>query len=361
MRRQPFFRRTGFTLIELLVVIAIIGVLVALLLPAVQQAREAARRTQCKNNLKQLGLALHNYHDASNQFPIGTLHIGPVTSSNPEWVSIHQMLLAYIDQTAIYNALASLPADPGAIGAQPTATGWGIGPPWHANASWVASPVNGVVVPVFTCPTDPGEKVNSHGPNLCWGQGGPGTGPCTGPKLFLTNYLGIFHGLNDGDFKYPPGHPSYNAATQPANRRATFGLNHGAKIRDMSDGTSNTMVMAEYLTGVENDARGYPWLARAGFQLMYVTQTPNSKNPEVLIGWQGILCSPSSNLPQRNLPCIADPGGCDPCFASPRSMHTGGVHGLLGDGSVRFISENISLATFQNLGFVQDGQILGDF
>ncbi len=354
-------RKLGFTLIELLVVISIIAVLIALLLPAVQQAREAARRTQCKNNMKQLGLALHNYHDTSGQFPIGTLHIGFITSSNPEWVSIHQMLLPYVDQAAMYNVLASLPVDPAATHMQPMASGWGIGPPWTANNSWVNSAVNGKSIPAFLCPTDPGEAINSHGPNLCWGQGGAGSGPCTGPKLFQSNYLGIFHGLKDGDFKYPPGHPSYNPATQPANQQAAFGYNYGAKMRDIVDGSSNTIVMSEYLRGVPSDARGYVWLARAGFQLMYTTQTPNSRNPEVLIGWQGILCNSNSNLPLQNLPCIADPGGCDNCFASPRSRHTGGVHALMADGAVRFIGDNINLATFQNLGFIADGQVLGEF
>jgi hypothetical protein len=128
-------------------------------------------------------------------------------------------------------------------------------------------------------------------------------------------------------------------------------------------------MMGEYVLGTPNDARGYVWLARAGFQLMYMTQTPNSPNPEILIGWRGILCNNSSGevgtageaAMGGRLRCVADPGGCDNCFASSKSYHTGGVQVVHGDGSVRFISQNINLDTWRNLGFIQDGNVVGAF
>ncbi|MCA9156670.1 MAG: DUF1559 domain-containing protein [Planctomycetales bacterium] len=363
--------KSAFTLVELLVVIAIIGILVGLLLPAVQAAREAARRMQCSNNLKQLGLALHNYHDTHRRFPIGTRHDpGFITSSRPEWVSIHQQILPYIEQSNTANLLAGMTADP--TNAEPFRTGWSMNPPWHAPASWLRSGLVGLVIPGFVCPSDPGEPVNNHCPGTdsgvsaggLWGQAGS-----EGVRLFQSSYLGIYHGLNDGGFKYGPGHANYNPATQPDNQRAAFGLNYGAKIADITDGTSNSILMAEYVLGTANDARGYVWLARAGFQLMYMTQTPNSPNPEILIGWKGIICNNTSGevgtagegAQGGKLRCIADPGGCDSCFASSKSYHSGGVQAVLGDGSVRFVSNNIALATWRNLGFIRDGNVLGEF
>ena len=350
-------KKRGFTLIELLVVIAIIAILIALLLPAVQQAREAARRTQCRNNLKQCGLALHNYHDTFGQFPIGTLHEPNfITSSDPEWVSIHQVILPYVDQVAMYDELANLPQDPNGVGGGGRGRGWGIGPPWHTANSWNTLSFMGMPVPTFLCPSDPGPDVQNHEPSGDWGQP-------AGGDLFVSNYLGIYHGLSDSAFKYGPGHANYDPSTQPANQRAAFGLNWGAKIRDITDGTSNSMVMAEYVTGTKDDCRGYVWLARAGFQLMYVTQTPNSPNPEVGICWKGLTCNPTSGQVGTSGELVQ--GGILRCvcggdyFASPRSHHAGGVLAVLGDGSVRFFGESIDLGTWRNLGFIQDGNVMG--
>ena len=157
-------RRKGFTLIELLVVIAIIAILIALLLPAVQQAREAARRTTCKNNLKQLGLALHNYHDTHSIFPPGAT--GFVI---PEWKYLLHHIMPFVDQTAYYNTIMVNPALPN---------------PWAA--AWPAS-VQGVAIPGFLCPSDGMGGAIAAGPSLA-----------NLSQVAKSNYLGIFSGLNDG-------------------------------------------------------------------------------------------------------------------------------------------------------------------
>jgi len=341
----------GFTLIELLVVVAIIAILIALLLPAVQQAREAARRSTCRNNLKQLGLALHNYSDSHGMFPLGTMTRDDYSLGSPQWVGIHQLLLPYIDMTAAYNSLASQQG--------PSGQGFGHLAPWAGSAAdaTFAPELRNKAVPLYLCPSDPGEGIDRHFGDTPWGGGGPDS-----YRWFCSNYLGIFSGMNDGHYWKGKKHPSYNPASDPPEMLATFGLNRGARIRDVTDGLSNTMVISEYLTGVESDSRGYVWLGRAGFSKMYVTQTPNSSNPERLLGWQGILCNASSNLPLQNLPCVsATATEFTDSFASPRSLHVGGVNSLMGDGSVRLIGNSVDLATFRNLGFIQDGQIVGEF
>ena len=333
-------KRPAFTLVELLVVIAIIAILIALLLPAVQAAREAARRIQCGNNLKQFGVALHNYHVSHGTFPIGSLNSMErmPSSGAPEWPTVHHYLLPFLEQVDYYDALTRQPE------------GFYNDAPWRHVGLHFAPELPNVPVPVFLCPSD--------------GEGGPvqdaGFGAAT-QKYAVSNYLGIFSGLRDGHWRLSPLHGSYNPVNDPEEMVATFGRNRGAKIRDIYDGTSNTMVMAEYLTGTPDDTREYIWLSRAGFQLLYVTQTPNSSNPEIL---HPLCCSQS--LPAMNLSCIldgsSDSTGNEPdSFASPRSRHSGGVQGLMGDGAVRFFRDSIQLATWRNLRFISDGNVVGEF
>ncbi len=311
-------RTSGFTLIELLVVIAIIAVLIALLLPAVQQAREAARRTQCKNNLKQLGLAMHNYHDTANMFPIGSVSRTGGRFGGPEWPYLLHFLYPYIDQTPLYNNLNfALPA------------------PYVSTAGWAPNTFD-AKISALQCPSD--------------GQGGAAKN-ITGQSMTTSNYLGFFTGLNDAQ------------ANADANPRAAFGMNRGARIRDITDGTSNTMIVAEYLTGVSGDNRGWFWTNRAGSQFMFATNTPNSSIPDNLLD-NPTFCPTgngnSANNPQNNLPCVPD-GNDSNNFVSPRSRHTGGVHVLLGDGAVRFVSSNVDLTTWRNLAQLSDGNVIGDF
>ncbi len=319
-RRLPdSYRRRGFTLIELLVVIAIIAVLIALLLPAVQQAREAARRTQCKNNLKQLGLALHNYHDVFQTFPPGTINAG-ARFSDPEWPYFLHHLYPYIDQATLYTAMNGLQ----------------LPKPWITPGAWPAT-VAAKGISALQCPSD--------------GQGGLTKGASIiGVALPVSNYLGIFTGLNDGETQ-----------ADVTARRASFGQNRGSRMRDFADGSSNTMMVAEYLTGTPTDVRGAYYTNRAGAQYLHATNTPNSSAPDNLLDYPG-FCQPqaSFNLPTQNLPCVPD-GNTDNNFATSRSRHVGGVQLLLGDGSVRFVSQNIDLTTWRNLAWIADGNVIGSF
>ena len=298
----------GFTLIELLVVIAIIAVLIALLLPAVQQAREAARRTQCKNNLKQLGLAMHNYHDTMGRFPPGVIWANNQIYTGPR-TTYFVMLLPYLDQGPLYNLIDFNIAN----------VMWCYG----NNAAAVKN-----VVPGALCPSD--------------GMGGTQKNTNCGLHA-VTNYMGFF------------GETLADSFT----RKSVFGANRGASLRDLTDGTSSTLLFGEYLTGsgLADDWRGGMWPDLAGFGLIHTRNTPNSNSPDLLYPqW----CPPGLNLPQKNLPCV--PGdGTTTDTATSRSRHTGGVHVLLGDGAVRFVSDNIDLNTWRALGTMSGSEVIGEF
>src|SRR5688572_16598942 len=199
-------RRRGFTLVELLVVIAIIGVLVALLLPAVQAAREAARRMSCGNNLRQLGLAMHNYHDANKVFPPGLIN-------SPEWTYLLYYILPYIEQTALHEGLDV---------ARATHVR-----PWFNNAitTW-PKVVQGRPVPEFICPSDGMGGITKGVTN-----GIQGADP-NGMQLYLTNYLGIFSGLNDGD----TWAEAANSTAFDKSQLAVFRQGRSTKIKKITDG-----------------------------------------------------------------------------------------------------------------------------
>lgn len=323
-------RNSGFTLIELLVVIAIIAVLIALLLPAVQQAREAARRSQCKNNLKQIGLAIHNYHDTVNAFPPGSINSGSLWS-NPQWPYLLDFILPYIDEAPRYNILAK---------------NWSRVAPWNpgAEADWEAE----LQTPIkaFLCPSD--------------GMGGALKDAGNAIPLPASNYLGIFSHVNLSDqFAIDYRSPGANMS-----KRAAFGINSGTRIRDVIDGLSNTILVAEYLTGVTPvDWRGYYHTEQPGAQFLHASSTPNSSVPDLLYGAAGYPsgCATGFNLPAMNLPCQATTNHAQLGYAVSRSRHTGGVHVLLGDGAVRFVSENINLVTWQNLSWISDGNVVGEY
>lgn len=321
-------RRRGFTLVELLVVIAIIGVLVALLLPAVQAAREAARRMSCGNNLKQLGLALHNYLDANRTLPPGYI-------VNPEWTYLLYYLLPFIEQDALHAGLD-----------QARATNVR---PWFANAktTWQQS-VQGKHVPEFVCPSD--------------GMGGltKGVTPADqgahpdGMQLFLTNYLGIFSGMNDGD----TWAEREAVGGLDVRLRAVFGQNRGAKFKHIIDGTSKTLMLSEYLTGLPGDIRGYAFTRRSGAELLHVAMTPNSSSPDHLLN-HFHLCFPAMHRPELNLPCTCGAEASN--TSASRSRHAGGVQSVLCDGSVQFFTDEIDARLWQSLGFYADGAPDGTF
>lgn len=328
---MPKTRRSGFTLIELLVVIAIIAILISLLLPAVQQAREAARRTQCKNNLKQIGLALHNYHDAHSVFPPGVQW--PTGMFSWPRTSFYVHLLPYIEQANVFNTYQFRNES-----ASPTSGGSTI--TWYfANSVQATS----TLLPVLRCPSD-----------------GMGTyisldvGPPTGVRRWSTgNYNGMA-GLVLQDM----------LSTVGSTNRYMFRANFSTAIRDMYDGTSNTTMIAEYLTTTRSandtaytptdDFRGLIWSDQVGRPFVFALLPPNSNLPDVLYPAQ------CSDQPRLNLPCTTSSDGNERTAAS-RSRHEGGVQILLGDGAVRFVSENIHLGTWRGLASTNGAEVIGEF
>lgn len=327
--RQHTRRRQGFTLIELLVVIAIIAVLIALLLPAVQQAREAARRTQCRNNLKQLGLALHNYHDSHRVFPPAVQWPGGVFA----WprTSFYVMLLPYIDQANVYN-IYQFRNESGS----PTSGGSTI--TWYFDNSVQAT---STLMPVLRCPSD------GIGSFVSLDVGG-----ATGVRRWSVGNYNAFSGLVMQDM------------ITGAMPRAPFRANASVAMRDILDGTSNTMMMGEYLTTTRDpneaaytgtdDFRGMIWTDQVGRPFIFTTLPPNSNLPDVLYPGQCM------DLPLLNLPCTTSSSEAERHAAS-RSRHEGGVHVLMGDGAVRFVSENIHLGTWRALGSINGTEVLGEF
>lgn len=325
-------RRSAFTLIELLVVIAIIAILIALLLPAVQQAREAARRTQCRNNLKQIGLALHNYHDTYNVFPPGRVRNAYATpdawySGNIAWLP---RLLPYIDQAPLFNRID-----------------WNLGQ--GTSGTDGNSGVNGVspdgarrqIIPAFRCPSDPG---NGQVP---WTDplGNRVTGATPDGSYATTNYAGCVG----------------RTTRLTTNPTGIFGQNTKIGIRDMLDGTSSTIVVSEVVIGFHRigtndtgnntvcdpgakDTSG----TRQGGSSWFYAYFPQTSFFNTFVG-------PNNKV---SFDCGVN---SDRVNSAARSLHTGGVHALLGDGTVRFISENINLATWGNLGDRSDGNTIGDF
>ena len=296
-------RKKGFTLIELLVVIAIIAVLIALLLPAVQQAREAARRTQCKNNLKQLGLAMHTYHDTFNSLPGGYFNLTaaavPGDQSGMVWF---RALMPYMDLSANYNMWD-----------------YSLGYAAGVNNTIIQTPIRGML-----CPSDTPTKTWNNTPNYNYAVNLGNTDSIRTATLNSVVFLPAPFTYNNNKF---------------------YGL------RDINDGTSNCLLVGEVRQGqVGQDLRGLIWYGpHVGFT---TNLAPNTASPDSL---NSGFCQNASNS-ILGLPCV----GGNPLFAA-RSRHTGGVHVLLGDGSVRFISQNLDINTWRNLSTMSDGQILGEF
>ena len=302
-------RRRGFTLIELLVVIAIIAVLIALLLPAVQSAREAARRAQCVNNLKQIGLGLHNYHDAVGAFPPGYLSARGSDGDNvgPGW-GWASMALPQLEQASLFNAINfSLAIEDG------------------FNSTARLTKLN-----VFICPSDASFKAqftvvddSTTGTSL-------GNPIC---DVASSDYVGCF---GKGDVSDIPGRDS---------GEGLFFRNRSIRIAEVLDGTSQTIAVGEKS---QNLARA-TWTGAVSHAAVPVTelQAEGGLSPE---GGGALILSHTGELDGPN----SKPAHADQFWG----RHPGGANFTFGDGSVRFIKEKRPLVIFQALATRQGGEVV---
>jgi prepilin-type N-terminal cleavage/methylation domain-containing protein len=327
MKRHRKFP-AGFTLIELLVVIAIIAILIALLLPAVQQAREAARRTQCRNNLKQIGLAIHNYHDTHLTFPIGNLFAGTTRSNGWSWIAY---VLPFIDLGNDYNQLdfAYRGRCSEFMGRQETDV---PGQSW----TWKQPKT------ILNCPSDP------NGGRIFSGPTGSGEYLVENGTMAVSNYLGVAGKTLNWDCNATGDNPLWSITGPDAACQDTSGYegifynNSSVSIGDISDGTSNTCAVGER---GQNVSLTYGWpLCGRGYPPLYSGRKDHIL--EMFVFSKGV---PSDN---------PDSGPSNQKFWS---HHEGGSMFLLGDGSVHLLSYSIDQAIYQSLGTRNGGEIIGEF
>jgi prepilin-type N-terminal cleavage/methylation domain-containing protein len=356
---KPTSLRKGFTLIELLVVIAIIAILVALLLPAVQQAREAARRSQCKNNLKQIGVALHNYHDVYSTLPNGT-----TSTDRGGWgISWWARILPYTDQSGLFEALQFEGNHPGWTHNTGSLSG-------HPN-NWSAGYINGQAanrnpIPFMLCPSSPLPKVHSTG---------------GGALINTPHYVGIGGAANGNNPHLAafglPNDSFVNASINSQWRRTGccggdaggYGAYGGVLVptasisfKDIIDGSSNQIMVGEastYGSGAGGQPRNiqgtHGWLMGSPrnsisahnermFNLTFVNYPPNfvTIDGNAGIGGRGI----GSNFGSNN---------------GLYSSHTAAVHVLLADGAVRMVNDTMDMATLRGACTRYDGGQLNDF
>lgn len=311
-------RQPAFTLVELLVVIAIIGILVALLLPAVQSAREAARRMQCSNNLKQVALALHNHHTAHGQFPHGTYNFiddwtspqaGDYGSKQNRRSWMHQTL-PFMEQQSLYDKFDAF---------------------METGGMALNFPQSTTVVSGFICPSD------GQSPKLKTYSGGGGAG---GAQGFSGNYVA----LAGDDYFNPDGLES------SASLNGLFFAVSQVRIDDIKDGATNTAMLTETILSADDtadDIRGRYYNPSHGGVLFSTRIGPNTSVPDRL-GY----CTTQAN---SAAPCT---WASTELFLAPRSYHPGGVLMALADGSVHFIPDSVDADTFKAMGSRAGGEVI---
>jgi prepilin-type N-terminal cleavage/methylation domain-containing protein/prepilin-type processing-associated H-X9-DG protein len=378
-------QRRGFTLIELLVVIAIIAVLIALLLPAVQSAREAARRAQCVNNLKQLGLGLHNFESANTTFPKGVYEpfVNGLTTNQvsdtlvsdvrepfgPNWAV---MILPYMDQQPLYNA-SNVTGYPGWAAYSTPNVNTAPGATMY-NLDWANTTLRTTSLATFVCPSDPNNTPGNMFYQASDYQNYPDFPPFQNAGFVALNWArgnyGAVQGATDGDntVNGQPGttHQPYPGLT----KRGMIGANFGSRIAEVTDGLSNTGMVAEMRVGLNSiDGRGTWAIGMSSMSLCCEARpynpTPNNRN------WAGLNCDDGGdetqfcyalintfpNLAVTGMPCNCTMGNNN-SGGQARSLHPGGVNLCFGDGSVRFIKNSISEQIWWALMTCQDGFIV---
>ncbi|MBA4066806.1 MAG: prepilin-type cleavage/methylation domain-containing protein [Isosphaera sp.] len=337
MVRSPR-RRSGFTLIELLVVIAIVAVLVGLLLPAVQKVRGAAAKTRCQNNLKQLGVALHNYHGTFGRFPpAGTSYsvngsVNTAAYGTPDPVAYNHsglmMLLPYVEQGAVASRWNDKAASCDAVRpvmaphttlAAPTAAASG-------NAALSATRL-----PLLLCPSDPGDPFLAAADLPTYGPEASTTGTVRPAK---TSYEFVV-AANEIINKY--------WGSSPAGVRRMFGQNSTTRVTDVTDGSSNTLALAEQTLETTN-GRTSAWAYRG--YLAYGTDPVGAYN----------VTTPARGLNVWKYSTGPNTPGRRASWYNTASLHPGGVNVVMGDGSVRFLSENLDLTVLGNMCTMGGGE-----
>jgi len=315
--------KRGFTLVELLVVIAIIGVLVALLLPAVQAAREAARRAQCVNNLKQLGIGMQNYHDIHRQLPMGNVSCC--------WGTWQMSILPFIEQQQLADLYQFVPKDEEVLLYKyryeiedDTST------PPITNLRVVTSRIG-----TLTCPSDEpqrdGRNITAHNYAVNYGN---------------TNHVGVDH--------HSPFSPEWVPHIRGPFNGHDWIAHTGAEVafREITDGLSNTMLAAEVIQGQNGDNRGFTWWGwSAGFETYDI---PNATGPDFMQGASD--CVPEDPNP----PCEGE-SQRNRKKAAARSRHPSGVNVVMCDGSVQFVTDSIELGVWRAASSIDGEEILQDF
>lgn len=351
--------KAGFTLVELLVVIAIIGILVGLLLPAVQSAREAARRMQCSNNVKQIALSLHNYESTYQRLPAGCTYSGTPRGGAGTHSFGHSYigaLLPYIEQSAAYNSMTWIGKSPGYVGEAAPSAG-NLNFPFAQGAN-----------PPTLCPSFApfGDQPNRENYNVYAGIAGAA-------DMVSFNESRIF--------SFTQG-----AGIAKASGGGLLGLNSFVKFGAASDGLSNTMAIGEQGGKIVRSDGNYSW--------MLASQGAATSGTNNVTGWLiGTREAGAIPFPDPTCGTQGNTGGCDKDhryfnvttvryrikqapFADQifggmsssmgannplASFHTGGIQAGFGDGSVHFLSESMELETLKKLSTRDDGQVLGEF
>lgn len=312
-------RRDAFTLIELLVVITIIGILIALLLPAVQAAREAARRAKCTNNLKQIGLALQSYHEAVGSFPPGNIQhtagncpgmAEPAASYSTHFGNWMIAILPYIEQNSLFNAYDKS----------------------NNNESAANRPVREMMVAAYVCPSD----YTAEGPIV------PASGPAaaTGAMYAPGSYRTV-SGRSDDGMNYLDSEMMYDYDRKSRGAIHVVGVwGYGCEtIAHVRDGTSNTLMVGEYATSTNPGRRAF-W----AYSFAYYSMSGAAAQERTLWGDYDRCVE------------AGGPGGDNPCKRGWGSFHPGGLHFAICDGSVRFINSSIDMNMFADLATIAGGE-----